>query len=139
MSYNPSTGKWEYDFRPPYKPGWLSSRNKRKHQRHMNKAMRLVNNMIKNDPLWRGRFYVRSGATCFCLYEDGSGGELFCKLLFFDKKTGRTVKDYESVNHWCYFGGHHLFERMNEFIIEDCKVWSENPGPRMDNVDYNRR
>lgn len=138
MSYNPETNKWVYDYKRPYNPGWSWTRNRRKYQRKMNKAMRLMNQNIENDSLWRGRFYVRSRKTLFYQYEDKSGYGMICELLFVDKKTGRVVSDYASVNEWCYFGGSRLARRMNEFITEDCKVWEEIPDPREDVTDYRR-
>lgn len=136
MSYNPETNKWEYDYKPPYNPGWTHSYNRRKHQRKLNKAMRLMNRSIENDPLWRGRFCVRSGKSRMYHYDDGSGAELLCELVFIDKKTGKTVTDYNEVNSWCWGHAGNIWHRMNTFITEDCDVWSENPNPYKDTVDY---
>ena len=97
-----------------------------------------MNRSIENDPLWRGRFCVRSGYTRFQEYEDHSGCEMLCELFFIDKKTGKIVKDYETVNEWCFWGGSQLWRRMNDFIMNDCKVWDEIPSPREDKTDYRK-
>lgn len=136
MSYNPEMNKWEYDYNRPYNPGWSWTHNRRKHQRKINKAMRLMNKNIENDSLWRGRFCIRSGQTIFQRYEDNSGSELLCELLFIDKKTHKIVREYDTVNNWCNLNGHQIARRMNQFIIEDCDVWSEDPGPKYDTIDY---
>lgn len=101
--------------------GWLSSKNKRKHQRRMNHYVRGVNKAIKNDPLWKGRFYIRqTGNPIFIEYEDGSGGGLYVRFRLYDKITGRTAitRYASSVNQWCFLNGYRLFEIMNKFIIE---------------------
>lgn len=136
MSYNPETNRWEYEYKRPYNPSWAYTANRRKQQRRLNKAMRIMNKNIYNDTLWRGRFYVHSGETQFQRYEDNSGYELVCELIFTDKKTGKTISDYGTVNEWVTYGGNKLFRRMNDFIIEDCKVWNENPNPRCQVNDY---
>ena len=73
------------------KYGWITSLNKKKHQRAMNALVRDMNKNIATDDLWRGRFYVRQiYAPQWYIYNDRSGAELFVHLKFYDKKTGRT-------------------------------------------------
>lgn len=105
--------------------GWLSSKNKKRHQRAMNELMRVLNKNIENDNLWKGRFYVRQIASKWHQYEDKSGAELWVVLRFYDKKTSITRTVANTVNHWRYFGGSYLWWEMNNFIIEDVKVWEE--------------
>lgn len=99
---------------------WLSSKNPKVHQRKINRFVRIMNRILENDPLWKGRFYMRQyGATYFQEYEDKSGGNLYVRFKLFDKQTGIIgFSDYESVNHWCFFSGNQLFELMNKFIID---------------------
>ena len=56
---------------------WLTSFNRKKHQRRMNRFVRAINKNIANDDLWRGRFVVKQvGTPYFYIYEDKSGAEL---------------------------------------------------------------
>ena len=51
--------------------GWMTSFNRKKHQRRMNKYVRELNKNIANDDLWRGRFVIRQeGNPGFYIYED---------------------------------------------------------------------
>ena len=115
--------------------GWLTSKKRKKHQRSINKVIRDMNNSIKNDTLWLGRFYARQLDGWFEEYEDHSGASLYIRLRFYDRKTGITRDtSYDSVNVWRFSG--HLFFEMNDFIINDVKVW-ENEDPYHDEkIDY---
>ena len=77
--------------------GWLCSKNRKRHQRAMNKLMRDLNKNIENDNLWQGRFYVKQTAAQWHEYEDKSGAELWVVLSFIDKKTGITYETAETV------------------------------------------
>ena len=118
---------------------WLSSKNRKVHQRAMNKLMRQMNTNIKNDELWKGRFYVRQIASQWHEYDDHSGAELWVVLRFTDRKTGKTHEVADTVNHWRFVNGSHLFWAMNDFIVEKCDVWSEDPRPTYENaIDYRK-
>ena len=104
---------------------WLTSKDRKRHQRAMNDIMRQINRNVENDPLWKGRFYVRQIASQWSEYEDKSGAELWVVLRFYDKKTCITKEVAETVNHWRYFNGSHMWWAMNNFIVEDVKVWDE--------------
>lgn len=100
---------------------WLSSKNRKKHQRRVNHYVRGVNKSIENDPLWKGRFYIRQiDSPIFVEYDDGSGGGLYVRFRLHDKVTGKTaVTRYtSSINHWCFLNGYRFFDIMNKFIIE---------------------
>ena len=114
---------------------WLTSKKRKKHQRVMNKVVRDMNNSIKNDPLWLGRFYARQLDGWFEEFEDHSGANLYVRFRFYDRKTGITRDtSYDSVNCWRRFG--HLFFELNDFIVNDVKVW-ENEDPYNDEkIDY---
>lgn len=105
----------------------LYSGNRKKHLRRLNKYTRQINNSIAEDELWRGRFVVRCVHTSFFQYEDKSGWELYAVLRFIDQKTGFFWEVGDFVNSFCF--GSKLFWLMNEFIVERCEVWSENPRP----------
>ncbi len=107
--------------------GWLTSKSRKRHQRAMNDLVRDMNANVYNDPLWKGRFYVRQVAAQWYEYEDKSGAELWVVLRFTDQKTGITHTVAETVNHWRYFGGSHLWWEMNNFIVDKVQVWDENP------------
>lgn len=107
---------------------WLTSMNKKRHQREINRLMRAINKNIENDDLWKGRFIIRQvHSPEWSRYEDGSGAELFVCLRCVDRCTGRSYEKWETVNHWRSFRGNgwHLWEFMNWFIVEHCGVWSE--------------
>ena len=123
-----------------FSPGWLSSANRRRHQRRINQAMRIINKGIEKDELWRGRFVVRTGATEFIRYEDKSGCCLEIELLFIDKRTGFTWKTWESVNSVCYISGSRLWHMMNRFITEINDVWTKEGRDFLysDKTDYTK-
>lgn len=105
---------------------WLTSKDKKHHQRALNKLIRQVNKSLEQDELWRGRFMVRQvESPQWICYEDGSGAGLYVTLEFVDRCTGRYWRLYESVNHWRFWGGSYLWRAMNDFIVERCDVWFE--------------
>lgn len=108
---------------------WLTSLNRKRHQRAMNQIIREMNKSIENDELWRGRFYARQIASQWSLYEDHSGADLWVVLRFYDRKTGFTYDYADTVNHWRYVSAGRLWWTMNEFIVERTGVWDENPRP----------
>ncbi len=110
---------------------WLTSKNRKRHQRAMNKLIRKLNENIKNDCLWHGRFFIRQESAQWYEYDDGSGAELLVILQFIDKKTGYVWKTAETVNHWRIWNGSHLWWEMNSFIVDKVKVWEEDPRPNV--------
>ena len=86
-----------------------------------------LNKNIENDDLWLGRFYVKRN-------------EMFSSFLeFHDKKTGAIRFEYYPASSWNFFDGIKLWETMNDFIVEHCRVWSENPAPSIKTaVDYRK-
>ena len=118
---------------------WLTSANRRRHQRRLNHYMRRLNRDIEKDMLWRGRFVVRSGCTSFQQYEDKSGHELYVELIFKDKRNGKEWKQYGTVNEFCHFSSQ-LWYLMNKFITEIDDVWV-NEGRNFlysDKTDYTK-
>lgn len=118
---------------------WFAPINRKKQQRKINRLIRKMNKNIENDPLWKGRFCARQILTPeWTVYEDKSGAELFVQFLFIDKKTEKVFHCADSVSSWCHWGGSKLWEKMNWFITEYCRIWyDEDPRPTIYNaVDY---
>lgn len=119
--------------------GWKYSRYRKRHQRAVNKIFRDVNNVIKNDELWRGRFVVEPKMSFFTSYYENGYGELFVHYQFRDKKTNRTHYYAEHSNRICIFNGAHIFRQMNDFIVNDCydDTWANiEENVKKDNTDY---
>lgn len=122
----------------------MRDKQRKKAQKQINRKVRDLNKNIQEDNLWKGRFEVRQKEAKWEDFWDGSGGELYITLRFYDKKTG-YYKDrlfdtvYPGRN---LFFNHQLFVAMNEFIINDCDVWNEDPSPRESEkfvVDYTKK
>lgn len=108
---------------------WLTSQNKKRHQRAINRLTRSFNNSLKKDDLWRGRFVVRQDESPqWRRYEDGSGAELWVRLRFIDRATGRYYVKWESVNVWrgLRATGYEIWHMMNWLITEHWDVWKED-------------
>lgn len=107
---------------------WLTSHNKKRHQRAMNKLVRAINRNLEQDELWCGRFMVRQDESPqWRRYEDGSGAELWVRLRFIDRCTGRYYVKWECVNVWrgLRANGHEVWHTMNWLITEHWNVWDE--------------
>lgn len=105
---------------------WLSSMYRKRHQRALNKVVRTLNENLKRDELWLGRFMVRQvGFPHFAYYFDKSGAALYATLKFVDRCTGKTYRMCQTVNYWRHMHGSNLYWKMNWFITEYCKVWNE--------------
>lgn len=111
--------------------GFLSSFNRKKHQRRMNQMVRAINKNIYNDDLWRGRFVVRQvGSPYFYIYEDKSGASLErVHLVITDLLTGNTYDGWDSVNGWCHWNGSRLWRFANDAITEHFDVWRTGDSP----------
>lgn len=107
---------------------WLTSMNKKRHQREINRLVREANKSIEKDDLWYGRFCIKQvESPQWHVYEDKSGAEYFVHLKFIDKCTGRYWIQAETVNHWrgSFGNGWRIWDKMNWFIVEHCSVWDE--------------
>lgn len=109
----------------------MKSKNRRVHQRWLNKYICWTNDGIRNDPLWLGRFIVDQVSTSMEWFGDKSGGLMSCHLRFRDKKTGITRDWYTD----CLDLQYNMYFKMNDFIIKDCKVW-EKEKPYEEKQDY---
>ena len=112
--------------------GWMTSFNRKKHQRRMNKYVRELNKNIANDDLWRGRFVIRQeGNPGFYIYEDKSGAEMpHVHLVITDLKTGDRYDRWSTDNDWCHFNGSRIWEFANKAITEIFDVWRIGNDPR---------
>lgn len=115
----------------------------KKIKRDINRSMRRMNENIVNDDLWRGRFEVRMEQFQYRWYEDKSGIDAHVLLRYTDLKTGKVWRKwYNDIELSSHFGGWHLFVDMNNFIVEECKVWDmdrDDPNhPRNDKTVYRR-
>ena len=120
---------------------WLTSMNRKRHQRAMNKLVRDVNKVIQKDELWQGRFYARQSQAYWYVYEDKSGAELLVFIQFIDKKTGLTYETAATVNEWRHLNNFKMFSAMNDFIVHYVDVWNERPAPGsaewFERIDWN--
>ena len=106
---------------------WLTSHNKKRHQRAINKLVRAMNRNLEQDDLWCGRFVIRQDESPqWRLYEDGSGAELFVRLRFIDRATGRYYVGNHTVNEWRSFNGSRIWRIINWLITEHWDVWQED-------------
>ena len=124
---------------------WLTSKNKKRHQREINRLVREANKSIEKDDLWNGRFCIKQiESPQWRVYEDKSGAEYFVHLKFIDKCTGRYWIQAETVNHWrsSFGNGWRLWDKMNWFIVDHLDVWNE-PLAKTRNYDawreYNKK
>lgn len=102
-------------------------------QRKIADFVRGMNAALERDELWRGRFMAHVGPAYYMeTFEDGSGGVLGCIVTILDKQTLRK-RDVRVTNYDYYY----LPVYMNDFIVQDCAVWEENPRPSRDTaIDY---
>ena len=97
--------------------------NRKKALRRVNKVVRDLNENIRRDNLWRGRFWIRQKEFCCRPYFDHSGLEGYVILEFHDLKTGYSSdKLFDLINFEAPFTWH-LFREINQFITEECDVW----------------
>lgn len=103
----------------------LKSLKRKKYQRALNKVVRNLNNSIKNDWLWNGRFVMRQDCA-YCLpFEDKSGVMFHFVLEFKDTKTGRVENNMFDN----YDADWAIWEWANRCITEIWNVWDEDPNP----------
>ena len=107
---------------------WLTSMNKKKHQRAMNRLVRSFNKALEQDDLWCGRFVIRQVySPQWHEYDDGSGAEYFVHLKFIDRCTGQYYIAADQVNCWrgLRANGYKLWEKVNWLITEHWDIWNE--------------
>lgn len=96
----------------------------------VNKIIRELNENLKQDSLWKGRFELRQISKKCYKFPDNSGYDFYWLYRVYDKKTGKAAQkwfnEYDIIRSW------HLWEFVNNFIVKFSKVWEEIP-----KIDYN--
>lgn len=105
---------------------WITSQNRKRHQREINRLMRSLNKAIEEDCLWNGRFIVRQYDAQWLRYPDSSERKLYVKLKFIDRATSRYYVGNHTVNEWCSFNGSRIWRIMNWLITEHWNIWQED-------------
>lgn len=108
---------------------WLTSSNRKKYQRRINRVVRQMNENLAADDLWRGRFYCRQSDYTHWYGSNYHGWNLYVILELHDRVTGRVMKFGEDVNSICMWNGSRLFWKANDFIVNEIAVWEEEPRP----------
>lgn len=104
---------------------------RKKYQRKFNKMVKALNENIKNDSLWLGRFEFRQKDCYYDEFRDGSGAMLYIFIRGYDKQTG-YYKDFKiEYAPWLMSAGYHLWEMANKFIVEDAGVWGQKERPAL--------
>lgn len=104
---------------------WMTSQYRKRYQRAVNKVFRNINNAIKKDELWRGRFMICQHSTWFTP-GDCECPDFMVEYYYKDLKTGyKSPMHWASANNICWFNGSKLFWEMNDFIVEKCRVWEK--------------
>lgn len=118
--------------------GWKTTLKRKKIQRHINKVLRDMNHNIERDNLWLGRFYAHQERITFEMSDDGTYCYAIVKVKFTDRKTGKYFYHYfHKEDFMC--SAYRIWKAMNEFIVETCNVWNEDPRPSIHNPwDYKK-
>lgn len=110
----------------------------KKLQRKVNRDIKTLNRAIEEDDLWLGRFYMRQVDRRVYRYEDNSGVGMQLAFIMVDKQTGKNEMYY--CFSWDILKTYRPWYALNDFIVETCKVWEENPTPkRGETIDYRNR
>lgn len=116
----------------------MKNKEVRKLRRGICKNFRAMNDNIRDDSLWRGRFEIRMKDFQYKKYYDNSGYQVWVRAQFIDHKTGQTKESWGDYFDW--ISGWRMFREMNNFIVEDCHVWEyerEDPNyPTNDKTVY---
>lgn len=112
----------------------MRDKMQKKAQSKINKNMRALNKNLKEDTLWRGRFYVRQISARWNKFDDGSGGLLEAWVEIRDLKTG-MYKGFWMDN---YDLGWNLWTNVNDFIVEDSHVWDDISEVAQDKTNWDK-
>lgn len=113
---------------------YIYAKNRKKHQRAVNRAIRTINKLIEKDSLWRGRFFIYQRQAIYYEFEDGSGAEMLFLLEFVDKATGYRALAIADTNEVINHSGW----AMNRFITGYADAWNIKPDPYLDFIDYQK-
>ncbi len=121
---------------------YMLTLNRKKRQRRFVHYLRQINDNVKNDDLWRGRFEMRQVDAEWITHgfrgitSDGRDffdpyGILIAKVKIKDKLTGKTEEYVVNTNITDRLEGYDLWEFMNDFInsipeaIQQSKEYNE--------------
>lgn len=110
----------------------MKNKQRKREQRKINKAVRAMNENIKRDNLWRGRFRFHQTDAAWFAFEDGSGGILRVCIEARDLKTGLYYNCY--IDNYSTFGK--LWEEANKFIADYSGVWKDIEAVKRDTTDW---
>lgn len=114
---------------------WMTSQKRKVYKRAVNKVFRCINDSIKNDSLWRGRFIAIQDGVWFTP-GDTECPDYLVRYHFRDLKTNQESHCFwKSANEICFFNGSKLFWEMNDFIVKECNAWGVDD-PRLDTKIY---
>lgn len=118
--------------------GWMLTTKPKKIQRRINSVLRAMNQNIERDELWLGRFYCRQKSISYIKSEDKSYLYAHIAVEFIDRKSGKRMLKYFHKEDFMITSWR-LWETMNNFIVDYCEVWKENPRPSINNPwDYRK-
>ena len=114
----------------------MKDKLKKNYQRKLNHLIKTVNKELETDDLFNGRFVFHIMATELEKFEDKSGGILHTIIRGYDKKTG-YYKDfrYEFAPYFKWLNNL-IWQKVNDFIIDDVRLWKQNDDPYKDNTLY---
>ena len=112
----------------------MKDKQRKKAQRKINKLVRALNQNIRKDSLWRGRFVFAQTDAAWERFDDGSGGCLRAWIEARDLKTG-LYYGFKIDN---YDKGWHLFEYANKFIADYSGVWKNIQEVKDDKTDWSK-
>lgn len=107
------------------------------YQKKLTHLLKECNRNIEKDDIWKGRFYIVQKDCRWYQFEDNSGGYLFAHLRCYDHKTGYYhdyILDYApwyTTIYWSLY-----MDIMNNFIVDQVRVWREIPRPSIDSESY---
>ena len=119
--------------------------NRKKRQRRFVRYLRQINDNVKNDDLWRGRFEMRQidaqwvSGNIKRFTTDGrefcdTYGTLIAKVRITDKLIGKAEEYFVNTNSTDVLEGYDLWRLMNDFInsipyaIQQSKEHNEKKG-----------
>lgn len=108
---------------------------RKKYQKQLTRTLRKTNKTIRNDDLWRGRFYLMQRSSDWHEFEDGSGGYIMATIRAYDHKTGKYLDHFMNYAPYLTIERLDLLVFLNRFIIDHVDAWHKDD-PRSDTTDY---
>lgn len=99
----------------------MKNKKYKKLQRKINKAIRLLNEIVANDKLWRGRFYARQMWIIFGTYENTDIATAAAEILFIDKETGVVKPVVLRADDIISPLSYRLWSEMSTFIVNETR------------------